>query len=92
MSATVESRLQTTTTYLNFGPWSAELQGDELLHIRHRGLPVLRGGLRAVVRNHNWLTLTPPGIMSSRTEVSADSLRVVLEVEWNATPPGTPGR
>ncbi|MGF4041775.1 hypothetical protein ACX800_08885 [Paenarthrobacter nitroguajacolicus] len=81
MSATVESRLQTTTTYLNFGPWSAELQGDELLHIRHRGLPVLRG-LRAVVRNHNWLTLTP-GIMSSRTEVSADSLRVVLEVEWN---------
>jgi hypothetical protein len=80
VSATAESRLQTTTTYLNFGPWSAELQGDELLHIRYRGLPVLRG-LRAVVRNHNWLTLTP-GITSSRTEESADSLRVVLEVAW----------
>lgn len=80
MSAQAESRLQTTTTYLNFGPWSAELQGDELLHIRYRGLPVLRG-FRAVVRNHNWLTLSP-GILSSRTEESADSLRVVLDVAW----------
>ncbi|PNH78173.1 hypothetical protein [Arthrobacter sp. AFG20] len=81
MSANAESRLQTTTVYLNFGPWSAELRGDELVHICHRGLPVLRG-LRAVVRNHNWLTLTPR-IMSSRTEELADSLRVVLDVEWN---------
>lgn len=80
MSAAAEPRVQTTTQYLNLGPWAAELQGDELLHIRHRGMPVLRG-LRAVVRNHNWLTLTP-SIMSSHTEESADSLRVVFDIAW----------
>ncbi|MFF2840697.1 hypothetical protein [Paenarthrobacter sp. NPDC057981] len=80
MSATAESRLRATTKYLNFGPWSAELRADELVQIRHRGLPVLRG-LRAVVRNHNWLTLTP-SIMSSHTHETAESLRLILDVAW----------
>lgn len=80
MSATAESRLQATTKYLSFGPWSAELRGDELAQIRHRGLPVLRG-LRAVVRNNNWLTLTP-SIMASHTHESAESLRLILDVAW----------
>lgn len=80
MSATAEPGLQSTIMHLNSGPWSAELRGDELVDLRHRGLPVLRG-FRAVVRNHNWLTLTP-GIMSSHIEESPDSLRVVLDVAW----------
>ena len=80
MSATAESRLQTAARHLNFGPWSAELKGDELAHIRHRGLPVLRG-LRAVIRNHNWLTLTPV-LSASHAEESAGSLRLVLDVAW----------
>jgi len=80
VSAKAESRPQTTTKHLNFGPWSATLQGDELLDIRHRTLPVLRG-LRAVVRNHNWLTLMPR-IMSSQIHESSESLRLVLDVAW----------
>ncbi|MDD7833896.1 hypothetical protein [Paenarthrobacter sp. AB444] len=63
-----------------FGPWTVDLRGDELADIRHRGLPVLRG-LRAVVRNRNWLTLTP-SVVSCRVEETGDSLRLGLDVEW----------
>jgi D-apionolactonase len=80
VSATAESRLQTAVRCLNFGPWSADLQGDELAHIRHRGFPVLRG-LRAVIRNHNWLTLRPV-LSASHVQESAGSLRLVLDVAW----------
>ncbi|MFF2315190.1 hypothetical protein ACFVTE_02860 [Arthrobacter sp. NPDC058097] len=80
MSETAESRLQATSKYLNFGPWSVELRGEELVQIRHRGLPVLRG-LRAVVRNHNWLTLAP-SIIACQAHESAESLRLILDVAW----------
>ncbi|MFF1828443.1 hypothetical protein [Paenarthrobacter sp. NPDC058040] len=63
-----------------FGPWTVDLRGDELADIRHRGLPVLRG-LRAVVRNRNWLTLTP-SVVSCRVEETGESLRLALDVEW----------
>lgn len=63
-----------------FGPWTVDLRGDELADIRHRGLPVLRG-LRAVVRNRNWLTLTP-SVVSCQVEEAGESLRLGLDVEW----------
>lgn len=80
MSAKAESRLQRTANHYNFGPWSAKLECDQLLDIRHRGMPALRG-LRAVVRNHNWLTLTP-SITSSQVRETAESLRLILDVTW----------
>ncbi|WP_423182524.1 hypothetical protein [Arthrobacter sp. NyZ413] len=65
---------------LFFGPWSAAPRDEELVDIRHHGSPVLRG-LRAVVRNHNWLTLTPT-VLSARTSESPGFLELVLDVGW----------
>ncbi|MFD0043621.1 hypothetical protein ACFVGV_00370 [Pseudarthrobacter scleromae] len=73
--------MQAPLQFLHFGPWAAELRGEELADIRYRGNPVLRG-MRAVVRDHNWLTLTPE-VQSLRTERSPEQLTTVLETTWH---------
>ncbi|WP_120522625.1 hypothetical protein [Arthrobacter celericrescens] len=72
------------TRYLHHGPWSAELRGEELADIRYLGRPVLRG-LRAVVRDHNWLTLAPE-MVSAASEETPEGLRLVLETVWHNDP------
>ena len=70
-------------TILAHGPWTAELRGDELAEIAYRGEPVLRG-VRAVVRNHNWLTLTPTvqGVRETDDRGARDDGLIELDVAW----------
>ena len=69
-------------TLLAHGPWTAELRGDELAEIAYRGEPVLRG-IRAVVRNHNWLTLAPT-VRGEKVDAAVDGgvLAVELDIAW----------
>lgn len=62
------------------GPWVLQLRGDELAAVSYAGVPVLRG-IRAVIRNHNWLTLAPH-VRSTDVRESDDFLELELEVEW----------
>lgn len=71
----------TSTRHLAFRPWSVELRGDELADLRYYGRPVLRG-LRAVVRDHNWLTLTP-SVISARYVETPDALILRLDISWH---------
>jgi hypothetical protein len=63
-----------------FGPWSFELRGEELADIAYLDRPVLRG-IRPVVRNHNWSTLTPRVTRLSHRERDR-VLALLLEIRW----------
>lgn len=67
-------------TILSFGPWRAELRGDELADLRYGDHRLLRA-IRAVVRNHNWLTLTPE-VTSAEVLENPESLELRLAVRW----------
>lgn len=73
------SALESART-VSLGPWSLELRGDEIADISYSGSPILRG-IRAVVRNHNWLTLSPR-VRSSEVHGPGDCPALELEVEW----------
>lgn len=77
---TVDGAHGASSIWYEFGAWSFKLRGDELAEISHCGRPVLRA-IRAVVRNHNWLTLTPEVITATR-QPSRDSDSVRLEIRW----------
>ncbi|MCH6470070.1 hypothetical protein [Sinomonas terrae] len=66
---------------LSWGPWDLQLRGDELASISYAGVPVLRG-IRAVVRNHNWLTLAPH-VTEVDVMESDDALHLALDVDWS---------
>ncbi|WP_422935076.1 hypothetical protein [Sinomonas sp. P47F7] len=72
--------LPTPTRFLRRGPWAAAVRGDELADVTYDGRPVLRG-LRAVVRNHNWLTLTPEADPAVVRE-DDDALECRVDVAW----------
>jgi hypothetical protein len=57
-SPSLLARLAPPLRVLSAGPWSAELVGDELAHIRYAGRPVLRA-VKAVVRDQDWRTPQP---------------------------------
>jgi hypothetical protein len=57
-SPSLQARLAPPLRVLSAGPWSAELVGDELAHIRYAGRPVLRA-VKAVVRDQDWRTPQP---------------------------------
>jgi hypothetical protein len=67
-------------TILSCGPWRAELRGDELADLRYGDHRLLRA-IRAVVRNHNWLTLTPE-VTSTHVVEHPESLELRLAVRW----------
>ncbi|MCH6472135.1 hypothetical protein [Sinomonas terrae] len=71
----------TPTLGLSWGPWAFQLRGDEIAAISYAGLPVLRG-IRAVVRNHNWLTLAPE-VAAVEVRETDEALAVELEVAWS---------
>jgi hypothetical protein len=77
---TVDGAPRASTNWFEWGAWSFKLRGDELTEISHCGNPILRA-IRAVVRNHNWLTLTPEVVALTHTS-SQDSLSVRLEIHW----------
>ncbi len=57
-SPSLQARLAPPLRVLSAGPWSAQLVGDELAHIRYAGRPVLRA-VKAVVRDQDWRTPQP---------------------------------
>jgi hypothetical protein len=67
-------------TILSWGPWRAELRGDELADLRYGDHRLLRA-IRPVVRNHNWLTLTPE-VTSAHVLENPESLELRLAVRW----------
>lgn len=80
MLAENESRLLTPAQELAHGPWRFQLRGDELAEIEYRGRPVLRA-IRAVVRDHDWRTLSPT-VESVTASGEAGILNVVLAIRF----------
>lgn len=61
------------------GEWRTELRGDELADISFRSTPVLRA-IRAVVRDHDWRTLTPS--VRSLVHDDGDASALVLGLDF----------
>ncbi len=80
---TVDVAPRASTNWYECGAWSFKLRGDELTEISHCGHPILRA-VRAVVRDHNWLTLTPEVVAVTHTS-SQDSLSVRLKIHWTGS-------
>jgi hypothetical protein len=79
----MHSRLTPRRSAIEYGPWRAWLVDDELVDLRHDGLPVLRG-IRAVVRDADWRTLESRivGIGDTTPTSAADARVIRLETEY----------
>jgi D-apionolactonase len=74
-------RLSPSRRSVAFGPWRAELVGDELADLRRDGRPVVQA-VRAVVRDEDWRTLTPHVLSVDDNEAAG---RRVLRLRLNYT-------
>jgi hypothetical protein len=80
MLAENQSRLLAPAQSIASGPWRLQLRGDELADIEYRGHPVLRA-IRAVVRDHDWRTLSP--LVESVTDSGdAATLNMIISVRF----------
>lgn len=75
-----ESRLFAPAKTIETGPWRLQLRGDELADIEYRRRPVLRA-IRAVVRDHDWRTLTP-AVESVTCEDAAEVFTLCLALRF----------
>ncbi|MDQ0823363.1 hypothetical protein QFZ79_001107 [Arthrobacter sp. V4I6] len=71
-------RLFAPSETIEAGAWRLQLRGDEVADIEYGGYPVLRG-IRLVVRDHDWRTLTPDVESITRSdEAGTTTLRLTI--------------